>query len=229
MIKTENTPMRARVIQGDAYADAGQPDFAFQIPQPFVAEHFANLADIGVVGVGFANAANQLLAENLGNNMAGRIKKAVKDGTPLPTQEDMDKLYEAYDFSGVRISSLAAGTLFDKIMFRNASTFIRRLVKQLGYQDMPAPVTVAKKNDEPTEGQISYDTFEDEVGKLIRGEGPWGEVQNFIDTRDEMVASAKAEEERVRASEQAVESRLTALTLGSGAEAPADETDGSVE
>lgn len=214
MQKTDDTPMRARVIQGDAYADAGTPDHAFQIPQPFTASHFEGLSDLGVNAAGFANAANQLLAENLGNNMAGRIKKAVKDGTDLPTQEDMDALYAAYDFSGIRVSALASGSLFDKIMFRNAGQFIRRLIKQKGYQDLPAPVTVARKGQEPDDGQISYDTFEGEVGKLMSGEGPWGEVQAYIDLRDELTAASRAEEERVRASEQAAEAKLGELSLG---------------
>lgn len=228
MNRNETTTTRARVIQGEAYTDAGFPDFAFQIPQPFLAEHFEALTELGIVGAGFANAANQLLAENLGNNMAGRIKKAIKDGTDLPTQAGMDELYAAYDFSGVRISSLAAGTLYDKIMFRNASQFIRRLIKKTGYQNLPAPVTVAKKGAEPDEGQISYDVFEDNIGALMRGEGPWGEVQAFIDLRDEMVATSKAEEERVRESEKAVEGQLATLTLGdSPALVPAPETDES--
>lgn len=214
MMKNDETPMRARVIQGDAYADAGMPDFAFQIPQPFEASDFDGLADKGVNAAGFANAANQLLAENLGNNMAGRIKKAVKDGTDLPTQDDMDQLYAAYDFSGIRVSALASGSLFDKIMFRNASQFIKRLIKQKGYQNMAAPVGVAKKGDEPGDKQISYDTFEAEVAQLMHGEGPWSTIQAFIDLREELIAASKAEEERVRASEAAVEGQLGNVTLG---------------
>lgn len=213
MQKTDETPMRARVIQGDAYADAGTPDFAFQIPQPFQPSSFEGLSDLGVNAAGFSNAANQLLAENLGNNMAGRVKKAVKDGTDLPTQEDMDALYGAYDFSGIRVSALASGSLFDKIMFRNAGQFIRRLIKQKGYQEQAAPVTVARKGTEPDEGQVSYDTFEGEVGKLMNGEGPWGEVQAFMDLREELIAASHAEEERVRASEKAAEEKLSELSL----------------
>lgn len=204
MLKTDNTPMRARVIQGTSY----------QIGQPFTAEHFEAATEVGANAAGLANAANQLLAENLGNNMAGRIKKAVKDGGELPTQDDMDALYAAYDFSGARVSALAAGSLFDKIMFRNSSQFIRRLLKQTGYQGAPAPVTVAKKGTEAGDGQIDYDTFESEVSKLMNGEGPWGEGQAFIDLRDELIAASKAEEERVRAAEQAAEGKLSELTLG---------------
>jgi hypothetical protein len=170
-------------------------------------------AELGISAQGFASQANQVLAENLGNNMAARIKKAVKDGTALPTQADMNTLVTDYDFTGVRQSSVAIGSLFDKIFFRLAGASIRKLLKASGYQGMPAPVTVAKRGKDAARGEIDYDTFESEVSRLMEGEGPWGEKQAFIDLRDTLMDEAKAEEERVRAGQANTESKLTGLGL----------------
>ena len=208
-----NTPVRARTIQENLYADAGQPDFSFRIPQPFTAEHFESLRELGVHPGGFAQQANQVLAENLGNNMASRIKKLAKANQPLPTQEDMDQLFESYDFTGMRSSAVAIGSLFDKIMYRLSGQFLRKLFAKKGYQDMPAPVKVAKKNAEPGDNEIAYEDFEQEIARLMEGDGPWSEKQAFIEVRSGLIEEAKAEEERVRAAESATEGKLLDVDL----------------
>jgi hypothetical protein len=208
------TPLRSRIIQEEAYAAAGQPDFAFKVPQPFTPSMFeAVAAELAISAVGFASQANQVLAENLGNNMASRVKKAVKDGIPLPTQADMDALIADYDFTGVRQSSIAIGSLFDKIFARLAGASIRKLLKASGYQGTPAPVTVAKRGKDTGPSEIDYETFESEVSRLMEGEGPWGEKQAFIDLRQTLMDEAKAEEERVRANESETENKLAGLGL----------------
>jgi len=214
MNRNENTPIRARIIQEKLFEAAGISDFAFNIPQPFTAEMVAAAAEtVGANVAGLANQMNQVLAENLGNNMAARVKKAVKDGTALPTQADMDALYEGYDFTGIR-SGTAFGSMFDKIMFRLSGAFIRKLIKQQGYQDMPAPVTVAKRSAEALATQIDYDTFEGEVVQLMEGQGPWTEKEAYIDLRESLIEEAKAEEERIRAAEKSTEDKLANISLG---------------
>ena len=214
MIRNENTLSRSRIVQEALYDEAGQPGFAFVIPTPFTPEMFADIAaEVGANAAGLANQMNQVLAENLGNNMASRVKKAVKDGKDLPTQEDLDTLYTAYNFTGIRASSIALGSLFDKIMFRLSGSFIRKLIKAKGYQDVPAPVTVAKRGADATESQIDYDTFEAEVMQLMEGQGPWAEKEAFIDLRTSLVDEARAEEERVRAAEKSTEDKLADITL----------------
>ena len=214
MIIPENTPIRNRTIQEAAYEEAGMPDFSFKVPQPFEASMFEHLAELlGISPAGFANQANQVLAENLGNNMAARIKKAVRDGAPLPTQDDMDSLIAAYDFTGVRQASVALGSIFDKIFYRLAGGFIRKLFKQKGYQGMAAPITVAKRGAEPGAGQVDYETFEMEVVRLMEGEGPWAEKQAFIDLRATLIDEARSEEERVRANEAETENKLADVGL----------------
>ena len=214
MIKFDNTPNRQRTILEDAYTSAGQEGFQFTIPQPFTAEHVAGVTEVGASATGVANQLNQVLAENLSNNMAARIRAAVKAGTDLPSQSDMDLLYTAYDFSGTRTArSGSAGSLFDRIFTRLAGAFIKKLLKKKGYQSLPAPVGVAKRDEEPKADQISFEQFEFEVDRLVTGEGPWAEVPAFIEVRDGLVEDAVAEEAAVRDREVAAENKLSALGL----------------
>lgn len=213
MLKQDSTPTRFRTVLEDAYTAAGFPDFQFQIPQPFTAEHVAGVAEIGANPNGVANQLNQVLAENLCNNIAGRVRNAVKNSQPLPNQADMDALYAVYDFSGLRQSSGNATSLFDRIFTKLAGAFIKRLLKKKGYQEMSAPVTVAKQNEEPTGSQISYGAFEAEVARLVAGEGPWSEVEAFISVRESMIEDAKNEEVAIRNREVAAENKLANLGL----------------
>ncbi len=214
MKRDENTPVRLRTIMEDVYEAAGFPDNRFSIPQPFTADHFAAVVEVGASPVGLANQANQLICENLANNMAAKVRAAIKNGTPLPTQEDMDALYDAYDFSGVRASTGGVTTsLLDRLFARLAGQFIRRLIKKKGYQDQPAPVTVAKRDEAPAAGQISFEDFEAEVSRLVNGEGPWGEVEAFVDVRADLYEEARNEEAAIRARQASAESKLSTLGL----------------
>lgn len=214
MIKQDSTPTRFRTVLEDTYTAAGFPEFQFQIPQPFTAEHVADVAELGASPNGVANQLNQVLAENLCNNIAARVRNAAKNGQPLPTQADMDALYEVYDFSGLRQSSgTSPASLFDRIFTRLAGAFVKRLLKKKGYQEMNPPVTVAKQNEEPTLKQISYETFESEVSRLVEGDGPWSEVEAFVSVRDSLIEDAKAEEAAIRNREVSAENKLAALGL----------------
>lgn len=213
MLKFDNTPSRTRTVLEDAYTEAGYPDFQFSIPQPFQPEHVAGVAELGASPVGVANQLNQVLAENLCNNIAARVRSAVKNSFPLPTQEDMDALYAAYDFSGTRQSSTSPASLFDRIFYKLCGQFIKKLLKKKGYRDLPAPVSVAKRDEEPAANQISYEDFEVEVGRLVGGDGPWAEVQAFIDVRNSLIDDAKLEEAAIREREVASESKLAALSM----------------
>ncbi len=214
MKRDENTPVRLRTIMEDVYEAAGFTDHRFSIPQPFTADHFAAVVEVGASPVGLANQANQLICENLANNMAAKVRAAIKNGTPLPAQEDMDALYDAYDFSGVRASTGGVTTsLLDRLFARLAGQFIRRLIKKKGYQDQPAPVTVAKRDEAPAAGQISFEDFEAEVSRLVNGEGPWGEVEAFVDVRADLYEEARNEEAAIRARQASAESKLSTLGL----------------
>lgn len=214
MIKSENTPIRARTVCSKEYEEAGQSDFKFNIPQPFTADHFKEAAVTGANPQGLANQINQVLAENLCNNIAARVRVAVKQGTALPTQSDMDTLYTAYDFSGLRQRGTGNATnLFDRIFARLAGGFIKKLIKAKGYKDLKAPVTVAKKDTTPGPNQISIKDFEVEVEKLVNGDGPWGEVDAFIEVREGLIEEATEEEASIRARESSAESKLRNLGL----------------
>lgn len=213
MFKNENTPSRFRTVLEDLYAAAGNPEFQFQIPQPFTAEHVAGVTEVGASPQGVANQLNQVLAENLSNNIASRIRNAVKNCQPLPTQADMDSLYEVYDFSGLRQSGGTPASLFDRIFTRLAGALIKRLLKKKGYRDLSAPVTVAKRDEDPKGNQISYEDFEEEVARLVEGDGPWSEVEAFVEVRNSLIEDAKTEEAAVRAREVSAENKLASLGL----------------
>ena len=212
MIITENTPTRSRVILEETYTQAGQPGFAFIIPQPFTAEMVRGVAVVSADPTGVAQQLNQVFTENLANNMAARIRAAVKAGTDLPNQSDMDKLVESYDFTGSRTRSVS-GTLFDRCFSRLAGAFIRKLLKKKGYQDMTAPVTVAKKGEATNANQIDFETFESIVESLVNGESVWGENEAFINARDGLIEEARNEEAEIRRRETATESKLSSIGL----------------
>lgn len=212
MIVPENTPTRSRVILEEVYTQAGQPDFTFIIPQPFTAEMVSGVTTIGADPTGVAQQLNQVFAENVSNNMAARVRAAVKAGASLPTQSDMDKLVESYDFTGTRTRSVV-GTLFDRCFTRLAGAFIRKLLKKKGYQDLAAPVTVAKKGEASNANQIDFETFEAVVESLVSGEGVWGENDAFIAARESLIEEARNEEAEIRRRESATESKLSSLGL----------------
>jgi len=213
MLKSENTPMRFRTVMEEEYTKAGNPNFQFMIPQPFTAEHVVGVTEAGASPAGVANQLNQVLAENLSNNIAARIRAAVKANQLLPTQADMDMLYDAYDFSGTRASSVRSANLFDRIFDRLAGAFIRKLLKKKGYQNLSAPVTIAKRDTDPEPNQISFEVFEAEVERLVYGEGPWAEVPAFIEVRESLLEDAKAEEIAIRDREVSAENKLSSLGL----------------
>jgi len=200
-----DTPRRDRAVQSEVYADAGLENFVFPMPRPFSAEDFAGIADkYGISAIGFANQANQVLAENLGNNLSTKIKAVTKRneaaaaaGTELeslPGVDDLEVMIEAYDFSGVRASSGTSVSLtpFEKIMYQLGRKTIRELVRTNGYQDMPAPVTIAKKDEEPKAGQMSFDDYENEVTMLVEGDGIWAEDVRFTELRSQLEEQARA-------------------------------------
>lgn len=200
---TNSTPSRTRTVLGETYS----------IHQPFTAEHFSGAEELGVSASGVAQQMNQVFAENVGNNVASRIRNADKNGTARPTQADVDALVAAYDFTGSRASVGSSGSLFDRLFFKNASAFIRKLVKRKGYRDLPAPVTVAKKDEAPKAGQISFEDFEAEVVRLVEGDGPWAEVEAFANVRSDLIEDTQAEEADVCRRQQEAESKLSGLGL----------------
>jgi hypothetical protein len=221
----ENCPVRSRVVQGDAYSDAGMEDFAFQMYRPFTAEDFNEVAaKYEISSSGLANAANQLLAENMGNNLAQKVRTVLKNNTSLdegeepqslPDQTDLDAMFAAYDFSGVRTSSGGgvSASPMEKALYHYARQIVRGILRENGYAklELSAPVTVAKKGDAPKDNQISYDVYEEEVAMLAEGEGAWGEDENYVAFRNEYVVEPA--EAKVAADEKATVDVSSALGL----------------
>ena len=229
-----NTPTRNRVVQGDVYEAAGLPDFAFAMPRPFTPQMFEHLNSeykMGIDASGLANTDNQVLAENLGNNLAGRIRAVVKFNEELeaaqaegkredesyqdlPDQSTLDAMIETYDFSGVRTggSSTVSMSPMERAMYRFARQLIRLILKTEGYKEMPAPVTVAKKDTEAGEGQVSYEVFSQEVEQLVEGDGIWADNPDAAAIREAHVVEPA--EAAVAADQQA--SQTVSLKLGLG-------------
>ena len=82
---SKETPTRAFIIQ----------DKSFQLPQPFSEGHPCTGSEAGVL--------NQTLAENVRNNLAQRVKKAVDEDNfdQVNMQAEIDQYIEEYEF-GVR-------------------------------------------------------------------------------------------------------------------------------
>jgi hypothetical protein len=206
-----NTPVKGRAIQSELYAADGQEEFVFNIRRPFNPEHFEHLgAELGIDPVGFSNGANQLFAENMSNNMATRIKTinkfneelaaAQEDGKrlgetlkPLPTQEDMDELMAAYDFSGVRMSSgeSSAVTPFQREMYSLAKKLITAILKAYGVDDKEAPVRVARANTPAGANTITPERFAELVDEVVEGTGVWATGRHAT-KREELIAQAEA-------------------------------------
>jgi hypothetical protein len=228
MILSSDTPTRARVVQGDYYPE----DFAFQMPRPFNESNCADLAaQIGAHAAGLANQMNQVLAENLGNLLSARVKKIAKFNEELladqakdkrldvglqefPTQEDLDKMVESYDFSGIRATSGTSEeslTPLERIVYAYARKLIRGILKASGLSSagLKAPVTVPKSREtEPGPNQISWDDFEELVAALAEGTGIWEESAPHVAKRNEMLESASAEYAAKRRATQKVEENL---------------------
>ena len=83
---SKETPTRQFVIQ----------DRAFSIPAPFVEGHVCTSAEAGVL--------NQTLAENVRNNLAARVKKAVDEDKfdQAEMQAEIDQYLEDYEFGARR-------------------------------------------------------------------------------------------------------------------------------
>jgi hypothetical protein len=205
------TPRKDRAIQQDLYEADGQPDFVFSIARPFSPEHFEYLREeLGIDPIGFANGANQLFAENMGNNMAARIKAVAKRNEELlaaqaegrrtnetlehlPSQEDMEALMASYDFSGVRVSTGESSALspVQREMYALSKKLIRAILRAYGTGSKPAPVTVAKADTEPGPSQISADEFAEIVDAVVEGTGLWADGP-YAAKRQELIEQAEA-------------------------------------
>lgn len=201
MIFDSTTPTRARAVQADAYPE----DFAFLMPRPFNEFNCASLAeDVGANAAGLAHQLNQVLAENLGNNLAQRIKQAVAynikaeaEGTetiPLPDQATLNEMAASYDFTGIRSRGVSESsmTALEKVIYAYARNSIRSILKEQGYEGI-RPCKVAKKDTEAGPGEISYDLFESLVEDLAEGNGVWAESEAHANARAELIEMAELE------------------------------------
>jgi hypothetical protein len=184
--------------QAKLYESAGlSPDMT--IPQPFAANYdyiFNNpsktahevFAEMGIDGMGFARQADQLGKENIGNNLAARIKAAAKAKRPLPTQEDLDALVLAYDFSGARTTSEEGMSSDERTIFAEIKKYCRRAFVG-GVFNQPGSFNVtrietAKEAEARAKAAAKLEAGEsldkDETTEVPSGTLPLEEFDNFV-------------------------------------------------
>lgn len=102
----------------------------FTIPAPYASGHVLNESE--------AAAVNQLFAENVRNNFAGKIKQAEEKKEAVPGQDELDKYCQEYKF-GARG---AAGPKLDPVEAearRLASAAITEALKKKGIKLKDVP------------------------------------------------------------------------------------------
>ena len=129
-VENLNTVPKTFSRQADAYEKAGIPaDFTIDLPFAANYESLFNveaLQAIGIEPVGLARQLDQVYLENIGNNLASRIKTAAKKSQPLPTQADLDELIAAYDFSGARTTSSEGLSSDERTLFSEIKKYCRK-------------------------------------------------------------------------------------------------------
>ena len=135
MFIPEGTPTRSRTIQGDAYEAAGYPDFSFDIPRPFVPEDFSSIAEkYSVSATGLANGMNQLLAENIRNNFAKRVKDAGDSPDVEKLQAELDTYIGEYEFGVRRSGGGRAGNPVEKEAMEIARNKVKSALQEKGHK-----------------------------------------------------------------------------------------------
>jgi hypothetical protein len=171
------------------YESAGL-DPNFEIPQPFAAnvETFYNvsaLSDAGIDALGLARQDDQVLGENIGNNLAQRIKAAVKKGTDLPDQSVVDAMVLAYDFTGTRATSEEGMSTEERTVLAEIKKSLRRLISGGAFATLDAN---SQKTSNPE--TVAFNAVRVQTGPEARGEKetPVGSVplENF----EELVSAA---------------------------------------
>ena len=102
----------------------------FQIPMPFSEGHTLNGSE--------ASAMNQLFAENIRNNFAGKMKKAEEKKETVPGQAELDKYCEEYKFGAKGISGPKLDPVESEAR-RLAKSAITEALKAKGYKLKDVP------------------------------------------------------------------------------------------
>ena len=127
-----DTPRRQVQIASETYS----------VPEPFNAGHTCTENE--------AAALNQLLAENVRNNFAGKVKKAQEDNQPAPDQSTLDEYVASYEF-GVRTGG--GGRTLDPVekeMRDIAAAKVKEAMKAAGIKLSDVPTKTLNEKVEAT-------------------------------------------------------------------------------
>lgn len=177
-------PTREITIQASTYEEAGKPIPKFRFPQPFDLS-FLNIAAFEALGLdpnGIVRTLNQTVAvENPRNTFAARIRAQAANGVYL-TQEDLDKLLERYDCSGIIRSRSDATSLstFERALRAVARELVKSWAGSGLFSADGKPQTVQRNRKDPKTGEmvpeplgpgkLSIQDYEDLVEALANGE-----------------------------------------------------------
>lgn len=182
--------------------EAAGLDPNMEIPQPFAAnvETFYNvpaLVEAGIDAMGLARQDDQLLGENIGNSLAQRVKKAVKNGTDLPDQSLVDEMILAYDFTGARTTSEEGMSTEERTVLAEIKKALRRLISGGSFANLDTNSEKTTNPDEVCFNAVRIQTGPEAEGKLDKDGNPKvtppGSVP--LDNFDDLVSAAYQETE----------------------------------
>ena len=123
-------PTKTIVRQEAMYEAAGESgERVVLLPIDLSCVNADELIKRGFQPAGLVRQMNQVTVENIGNLYAARVRAAASKNEPLPTQEDMDKLIDSYDFSGVSASSEAGMPEEERVFRSNLKTQLKRFLR----------------------------------------------------------------------------------------------------
>lgn len=171
------------------YEKAGlNPDFTIELPFAANVDLFLNtqaLIEVGIDPTGLARQMDQVFIENIGNNLAQRIKAAEKKGTALPDQSVVDEMVAAYDFTGICATSEEGMSTEERTIMAEIKKTIRRLISSGVFANLDSN---GQKTSNPKE--VAFNAIRIQTGPEANGEKetPAGSVP--LENYNEVVSAA---------------------------------------
>ena len=163
------------VRQEADYEAAGIPaERVIPLPFDLACVNSEVLIERGATPAGVVRQMNQVFLENIGNALGSKARAAFANNVTPPSQEDVDAMVAAYDFSGIRASGGDSGLPESERLFRTELRAMLRAVARDGALDPegnPLTVQTAKeaKEDKLPEGKISLEDFDSIVEAAAEG------------------------------------------------------------
>jgi hypothetical protein len=172
-----------------AYEAAGMsPDMEIHLPFAVNLDHFFNteaLIAAGIDPMGLARQLDQVLIENIGNNLASKVKAALAKGVPLPDQEVIDEMVAAYDFTGIRSTSEEGMSTEERTIISEIKKALRRLISDGTFANLGPD---GAKTREPS--KVVFNATRIQTGPEAKGDRPTPPNSVPLENFDNLVAAA---------------------------------------